>query len=61
MTISSLFAHMWQQHVFCAKTSVCGRYINNVFQNFAIFGHGIITTVFKRCFFQAFAAEFEFV
>ena len=47
--------------LYCAKTSNCWHYIDNVFQNFAIFGHATITTVFKRSLIQAFDAKFEFV
>ena len=45
----------------CAKTSIRSRYINNLFQNFAIFGHWTITRVLERSFIQALRAKFEFV
>ena len=47
--------------LYCAKTSICWSYINNLFRNLVIFRHRSITTVFKRSSIQNFAAIFEFV
>ena len=59
MTISSLFAHSWQQ--FFILCEAFPTYISNLLQNFAVFGYRAITTVFKRSFVPANLANFEFV
>ena len=46
--------------LYSVKTSVDRRYFNTSFQNFPVFGHGIIV-VFKRSIVQHFAAIFEFI